>query len=88
MNEQGAGRVTNEADSAFVSNVKYAITFRREFTREGAPLGLDISLVLSNRTPEIPLSMAAYTLELEDKHRTLKFFTRSIGVFAPTGGIT
>ena len=34
MNEQGTGRVTN-ADSAFVSNVKYAITFRREFTREG-----------------------------------------------------
>lgn len=85
MNEKGKGRVVN---GDFVSKVEYKIEINREFTSSGTPLGMHINLYLFNRLPEIPLSDTAYTLELEDGQRILRFVVRSIGVFEPTMGIT
>ncbi len=84
MTEQGKGRVMH--DDGFVSTVRYEITSYREFSPSGAPTFIRMKLNLFDRSPEIPLSETAFTLELEDG-RTLNFYVRSRGVYEPTGGI-
>lgn len=84
MTYEGRGRVTGE--NGFISVVRYRVAMEQKFTDSGTPNYKRITLDFPERSAEIPLSITAFTLEMEDE-QALSFFVRSQGVFEPTGGI-